>query len=359
MISPLPVYLNITNQPHAVEAVLTYQLGLGRQDLERAAEQIRRADAIVVGAIGASYSASIPFCYRLAGHGVKIILEDAAELLHYSHEAYGANTVYLLVSRSGQTIEIVKLLERLKGRDCCIIGVTNEPESQLASEADICLLVGSPVDDLVAIQTYSGTLLTLNLLAELLAGRLDTPEYRHELAPLAGLVAQVLRQYQELSTAWSSSFRSGKSLYLLARGASLASANEGALLFHEMARFPAVAFGAGHFRHGPWEVVDDEFCAFVFAPDDNTYALNVGLAQDLAGMGGEVKLITPLPPSQMDTRVSVWSVPGTDRYLEPLLEILPVQLFVHEFALWRGLVPGVFRASLPITLSELGSKVSR
>ncbi len=354
----VPVYHNILNQPQAAEQVLAYQLDGGREPLGRVAELIRRAETVVVVAIGASYAASFPFRSRLAAAGKNVVLEDAAELLHYQARAYGPGAVFLLVSRSGETIEIVKLLRVLHERGAVTVGVTNEAESQLARGADHAILIGSPRDDLIAVQTYIGTLLTLNLLAEEVTCGLDAAAYRAELAAVAPAMTATLRDYDAARAGWRTSFRQTRAVYALARGASLASAHEAALVFHEMARFPAVALGAGHFRHGPWEVVDEDFTAHVFAPDDATYDLNISLAADIAVLGGEVRLVTARPPAQPLPGVTVWPVPRLDPLLTPLVEILPLQLLVYEFSLWRGLEPGVFRASLPITLSETGSKVT-
>lgn len=354
VLSPLPVYQDIQNQGNALRQTLEFQLGPGRAILERAAATIRNAPQVTVASIGASYSASMPFFYRLEAAGKPVTLIDASELLHYTNTSARPGSVFILASRSGETIEIVRLLEVLKGRGAMIIGLTNERESTLARLADIPILLGSPRDHLIAIQTYTATLLTLYLLAEMVLSAHSVSELNHAGGSLAGLVESSIEKYSQASQNWIEDFRNYGGVYLLARGASRASAIQAALLFHEMARFPASSWTIGEFRHGPWEVMDERICAFVFVPDDQTRPLNEAFAFDLAEMGGKVHVIGANPVKSFPDSLSVWSIPAVEPIQAPFLEIIPVQFFIYEYSIWQGLTPGVFRASTPITLSEEG-----
>lgn len=351
--SPL-VLQNMLDQPQALVKALHYQTTTGLVALEQAKRAINEADQVIVVAIGASYNASLPFVYRLAAAGKRVILEDAAEFQHYTHRAGCDSCVYVLISRSGKTIEITNALKILKGRGQFTIGITNEASSPLAQDTDLSLLMGSPRDDLIAIQTYQASLLVMYLLAEAVCGAAAPQFSDQELEAVPVLAGQVVDRYQQLSQTWEANFRTFQSVYLLGRGASLASANEGALLFHEMARFPGIGYSAGHFRHGPWEVIDRRIRCLVFAPLDHTYDLNVSLAHDLAHLGGQVSLISSKPPQELSDGVEFWEIPAVRAELAPFLEIIPVQFFIYQFARWLGHVPGIFRASTPITLAESG-----
>ncbi len=62
----------------------------------------------------------------------------------------------MIFSRSGESIEVVKLLDKLKGVASRVIAVTNEPESTLAKRADVTIFVDSLPDEIVAVQSYTG-----------------------------------------------------------------------------------------------------------------------------------------------------------------------------------------------------------
>lgn len=348
----IPVYRDILNQKLALPLVLQYQLDQGRRALNEAAGLIRGAKRVVVCSIGASYAASYSLINQLAAQHIAATLEDAGELLHYMHQAYDASTVFILISRSGETIEIIQLVGLLKGKGATIIGITNVANSYLARECNCLLFLNSPPDHLIAIQTYTATLLVLYLLAELVAGRLDSDSCRRELDTFLRSYIQDSNRYEGISKEWNKHIQTYKSIYLLGRGASQSSACEGQLLFHEMAWQAAAFYNAGHFRHGPWEVMEPGFLGIIFAPGDACYDLNINLALQIARKGGDVKLVTYQVPDHLPKNITAFRLEQSDTCLHSILEIIPVQFFVYEFALWKGHNPGEFRASTPITLTE-------
>ncbi len=156
--------------------------------MKHAAALLRSGKKIVITAMGASLFASIPLQYFLSSLGLNAVTVEAGELLHYLNSIW-KDAVVLMVSRSGESVEIARLLGRMKGA-VPIIGVTNEPLSQLARSADVSLSIASLNDEMVAIQTYTGTLLTLYLLGNRVAGSFDTTaeEVRKMLPSFASLV---------------------------------------------------------------------------------------------------------------------------------------------------------------------------
>jgi glucosamine--fructose-6-phosphate aminotransferase (isomerizing) len=347
-----PVFADILNQAQALGQSLNYFRGEGAQALVDAANKIARANLVVIGAIGASYNASFPFVYQMAKMGIRINLEDASELLHYTRARYDTRTVFLLISRSGDTIEIKNLLDPLKKLGSVVIGVTNVVDSCLGRQADILLPLNSPADELIAVQTYSATLQALDLLAEQVAGNLHRLDVQKKHDRVVQLVESTLLQYKAMFTDQYYPIFTSSSRYLLARAASLASAYEGQLLFHEMAWQQATAYSAGNFRHGAWEVVDQEFLGFVFAPEDPCKGLNYRLALDIARFGGTCCLISAQAPAQLPRNVYFYPIPPLEPEKSPILEIIPLQLFLYHWALSKGHQPGKFRASTPITLTE-------
>ena len=352
MENQIPVYRDILNQKLALPLVLQYQLGQGRKTLNEAAGLVRGAKQVVVCSIGASYAAGYSLINQLAAQHIAATLEDAGELLHYTHHGYDASTVFILISRSGETIEITRLVGLLKGKGATVIGMTNVADSYLARECDCLLFLNSPPDRLIAVQTYTATLLVLYLLSEQIAGRLESENCRRELETFINSFVSDSNKYEGISKEWNKHIKTYKCIYLLARGASQSSACEGQLLFHEMAWQAATFYNAGHFRHGPWEVMEPGFFGIVFAPDDACYELNINLALQIAQRGGDVRLVTHRVPDHLPKNITVFQVEHSNTYLNPIMEIIPMQFFVYEFALRKGHNPGEFRASAPITLTE-------
>lgn len=338
--------LDIRGQPASLARVLDRQEGAGSVCLREAAALLRKSKRIVITGIGASLNAAIPLENLLCSRGIAACIVEAGELLHFRTAACQDATV-AVISRSGESIEIAMLLEALRGR-VPIVGVTHEPDSRLAREADLALVVGSLPDEFVAIQSYTGTLLALYLLGMEMLGQLEAGR-REAQELLPGLAAWTDAQLQALR-AWDGFLASDSLVHLLGRGPSCATAWEGALLFAEVAKVPAIAMAAASFRHGPVEVVDRSFRGFIFVPSGKTRDLNISLAADVQRLGGSVRLIGPEGP---DRHGLPWiNTPSCADVLAPLVEIVPIQVAALRLAELRGIAPGSFRHISQVTRDE-------
>ncbi len=344
--SPSQLEQNIQSQLDSLSNVLRYQTGDGLAAILKAARLLASSRRVLITGMGASLFASIPLEYRLCSRQIDATAIEAAELLHYRYKGFSDATV-VIVSRSGESVEVARLLQLLKGRQP-IIGISNERDSILARESDISLHVGSLADEMVAIQTYTGTLLTGYLLDCAMDERTERGKEEVEalLPSFADLVSRSLNQRDQ----WDAFLEIGTPVHLLARGPSCGSALEGALLFNEIAKFPAVGMPLASFRHGPVELVDEKFRGLTFAPAGDTRDLNLALAKDLVRFGGQVRVIGT---AQAGASELEWcDIPPVPEILSPIFEIIPVQVAALRMAELRGIPPGSFRFAPQVARDE-------
>lgn len=328
-----PLLDNILAQPAALRAVASHQFGEGHSALIRSAALLRSAKRIILTGMGGSFAACIPLSYFFAARGVQAQVVDTSELLYFQIPVLDADTAVVLVSRSGESVEAVKLLALLKERGCPVIGVVNVAPSTIAANAVETIFLGCPPDELVAIQTYTATIAALLLLGA--AYFTDLDRARSDLDTTIGVLS---RSLPDLNQDWTDFLVAASCVYLLGRGPSLASVNAGALLFHEVAKMPAIGMSAAQFRHGPVEVVDEQFRAIIFGSQPQTADLDAALARDLTTIKGSVRRIGS-PASQP---------------FAPIMEIIPVQFAAYQLAQCRSVALGRFRFAPAITLSEQG-----
>src|SRR5258708_13393779 len=124
--------LDIRGQSASVTRVLEQQCGAGHGQLLKAAALLRSSNRVVIGGMGASLNAAIPLENLLCVHGIESCSVEAGEFLHYRLSAYPDATI-AIVSRSGESVAVAKLIAALRGRQP-IIGITNEAGSTLARE---------------------------------------------------------------------------------------------------------------------------------------------------------------------------------------------------------------------------------
>lgn len=338
--------LNVLSQADSFDAVLDWQRGGGKKSLLEAATLLRSGRRVLITGIGASKYASLPLEYYLCSQGIETVGIEAGELLHFRHPAY-RDSIVLIVSRSGESVEITKLLALLKGRQT-ILGVTNESESALAKNADCSLLISSLADEMVAVQTYTGTLLALYLLGAAVTQELDAAI--ETVGSLQPEFSRIVTENMNAVEDWDSFLHPIHPIYLLARGPSCASALEGALLLNEIAKVPAVGLPVASFRHGPAEVVDEAFRGILFAPQGPTQELTLSLGRDLIRFGGQISVIGS--EAELAGAHPVRRVPAVADALAPLFEVVPIQVAALRMAQLRGIVPGSFRFTQQVTRDE-------
>jgi glucosamine--fructose-6-phosphate aminotransferase (isomerizing) len=354
----IPMLDNILAQPASHRGVLTlYQ---GNATLRTCAEKIRQTQGrIVFSAMGGSLFATLPAVSRLAQQGYPVQVMESAELLHYGSATLRAGDVGVVVSRSGGSIEPVLVAKKMRQAGMTVLGVTNVPGSDIEQIASITLPIGSQADKLIAVQTYTGTVLALLLLAEeVLSGESARlcDECDAALPVLSAHIDECLRE----SEGWQDWLMGGP-LYLLGRGPALAAVNEGALLMHETAKAAAVGMSSGQFRHGPAEILSDDFRAVVFGTPPITRSLDRSLADDLFLAGAKVRWIGPAVVAGDGRNHAPSLIPWAEvtEVLAPLFEIVPLQAAAYRLALWRGITPGDFRFVTEVTASESGFLTSK
>jgi glutamine---fructose-6-phosphate transaminase (isomerizing) len=339
---------DIRGQERSLRLVLARQRGAGLGALLEAGRVLREARKVVITGIGASLHATIPLQYELAGKGLDCSIVESAELLHYQ-ERICEGAAVVVVSRSGESVEIVKLVERLKGVAAHTIGVTNEPASGLGRGVDVTVVVGSLADEMVAVQSYTGSVAALLLLAGVVSGEFEARV--EELDQVVAGISALVGVQVERASEWDGFFRVGAPIYLLGRGPSYASALEGALLFCETAKEPAVGMAAGTFRHGPVEIVDGNFRGIVFAGRGRTQELSLGLARDLVRFGGVVRVVGPW--GEGVDGLDFVEAPIVSEWVAPLVEIIAVQVAALRLAGVKGLEIGRFRFAGQVTRDEM------
>jgi glucosamine--fructose-6-phosphate aminotransferase (isomerizing) len=320
---------DILNQPDELSRSLAHTLGPGRDALIRAAEVVRRAGCVILTGIGSSWHAGMAAQAHFLAAGRPALLVDASELLHGGRLPRGAALVML--SRSGRSIEIVRLLEPARAAGATVIGVTNDPESPLGQRADVLLPLHAAFDHAVSITMYTAPAMVAALLGAAALGTLDDAleaSLQNALASTRGS----LPAWQERIDAsdWPNA---DAPTYFLARGPSLATAHEARLLWEEAAKTPATALTTGGFRHGPQEIVRDGLRVALWL-EEARREQDLALVSDLRRLGVRVMLVGQnLPAGAADLVCSLPPIPLPWQFM---IDAIPAQLAAERLAVRRG-----------------------
>ena len=335
----------ILAQPQAIRDTMGDLLGAQWTTLERlrdvAQEQPRRFDGVVLTGMGSSFYALPIASIALQQAGIPCVVTEASELLHYQLGVLSARALLVVVSQSGESVEIVRLVEQVcrRGADKrpTLISVTSNLDNSLARAADIPLRIRAGDERSIAIKTHTCTQAALGLIGAAIRG-VDLEEH-------AGAVGRASTQLKVLLDSWEerldplfAHFEGTTNPFLLGRGWSQVSAAAGALALKEGGHVAAEGMSVGAFRHGTLELAGPGIDVMIFAADPATAGLNLRLADDLAGYGARVALAGSNIKSGPD--VFVLELPPVEPELAPLLEVPVAQLWSRQLAITQGRTPG-------------------
>jgi len=324
----------IRQQPEALERTLSHQtraIGKFRRFLEE-----RRPRMVVIVARGTSDNAA-----QFGRYLIEIMTGIPVSLAAPSvHSIYGATLDYrdaliVGISQSGESTDISAVMEQARRSGAMTVGITNEPESTLASMADYVFQVRAGREKSVAAtKTYTGQLLSLYLLAHALGAKIQLGD----LEAIPESVASALKLEAEIAEL-AGHYSLMRSAAVVARGLNYANAFEFALKMMETSYVVAERFSAADFLHGPIAMVDHNLPIFLFGPSGPTWASLHETLEKIRAMKAKTVIITDKSNREAAPFASsVIRVPEKLRELyTPIPYIVPAQLFAAALAHAKGL----------------------
>jgi glucosamine--fructose-6-phosphate aminotransferase (isomerizing) len=304
-----------------------------------------RPRRIILTGMGSSLFAAYPAYLRLLQAGLAAIWIELSELLHYAGRQIGPDTLLVVISQSGETVEALRLLEELHPSGS-LLAITNNADSTLAGQARWVIATGAGAERSIATKTYTTSLLALTMLAARIAG--TTPrELAGLLEPAIAAAGEVCASAPGWITALPDEWLAPGPLTLVGRGPALATALSGGLLLKETAKIPSEGMSSAQFRHGPLEIAGPHHRAIVCAAPGPTLALDHRLAGELCSHGSHVLVLGTPAPGLDSASIALPETSCTELYA-----LIPLQLLAREMALRQGITPGTFRFIGKVTATE-------
>jgi glucosamine--fructose-6-phosphate aminotransferase (isomerizing) len=260
--------------------------------------------------------------------------------------------VLVIVSQSGRSAEVVRLLDAFEDRAerPVVLSITNGLANPLAERADLRLDTRAGTEQGPSTMTFAASLVQLAAVAGALSGRSDVdPVGRARTAGRQASDAVETVLEDETLAARIADVADHDTLVVLARGPARAAAEMGALTLKECG-VTAESYETAAFRHGPFELAGPALGAIVVATEPETLALDLGLAADLVEAGASVVVLSSrgdVPDGALGVRI-----PSVDRLLSSAVSIVPIQLLAWRLANARGRVPGAYTRASKVTTHE-------
>lgn len=282
-----------------------------------------------------------------AMNGLPLALATPSLFTYYQQPPKLKNALVVGISQSGQSPDIVSVVQEGKRQGNLTLAITNEPDSPLARVADFVLDVqAGPELAVAATKTYTTELMGIAMLSTALAGN----EMRWgELEQVAGWVREVLKHDQAIEQL-AQRYRYMQQCVVLGRGFNYATAFEWALKLKELTYVEAEPYSSADFQHGPVAMVARGFPVMAVSPAGKVFDSMMNLLKHLqTDLLAELVVISNAPEALSMAQIPIEIPADIPEWLSPLVGIVPAQLFSYHLTLAKGYDPDQPRTISKIT----------
>jgi glucosamine--fructose-6-phosphate aminotransferase (isomerizing) len=339
----------IHEQPQALQDTfagrIDFEAGRVLLDLGLSDEELRRIERIHVLACGTSWHAALVGRFLIEELARVPVEVDYGSEYRYRDPIVGDRVLALGISQSGETADTLSAMEAAQERGAKLLALANVPGSQATRISDGVLYThAGPEIGVASTKAFTTQLLALLLFAlhlRQVRGLAREPELLRRVAHLPALVDEVLAEEPEIERIARLYARHEDFLYL-GRGLDYPIALEGALKLKEISYIHAEGYPAGEMKHGPIALIDPEMPVVALATGDRVYEKMAANIQEAKAREGKVLAVTDRGASESDGKDleglvdELLHVPRTSRWLQPIVNVVPLQLLAYHVGVYRG-----------------------
>jgi len=337
----------IYEQPETVENAMRGRVILNEGvsmlgGLQSKIQEIKSLKRLIIVSCGTSYHAGLvgrQIFEQLTDLCVEV---ELASEFRYRRLRLDETTGVLAISQSGETIDTLAAIREARRKGALTIGLVNVVGSTIARETDVGVYChAGPEIGVASTKIFVSQLVILNLMA-LLIGRYQhislnegsallkamqhLPNQIRDILARAGELEDIARIYHKFNNC-----------FFLGRQIHHPVALEGALKLKEISYIHAEGYAAGEMKHGPISLIDESFPTLAILSDDASYEKMINNVQEIRARSGPVLVVTFNGDDQaVNYADHVFKVPRTHELLQPILSVIPLQLFAYFSARFLG-----------------------
>ncbi len=305
------------------------------EDIQKAVKILQSTNGsyfLACGTANKVCSAAEYFFANQAGRKINVV--PSSEMPNFEKFIH-QKTALVAVSQSGETADVLEILERGKAKGARIIAITNVESSSIARIADVHLpLRAGPEKAVASTKAATAQMALLYLLATADAGKIT--EGRQTLLALAANVNDLLNpRYEEKVQIIAEKIVKAPNLFIIGRNALYPMALESAIKIMEVSYVHAQGFAAGEMKHGPIALIEEGSPCLVLGGDEETL-MN---AMELKSRGARIIGVSPKRSEIFDEWLKVPEANG----IQSIATIIPVQILAYKLAVLKGLDPDMPR----------------
>ncbi len=304
--------------------------------------EFRQVDRFMFCACGTAWHACLVAEHLIERYARVPVEVDYASEFRYRNAPLDPQTLFFVISQSGETIDTLAALREAKRKGYRVLAINNVVGSTIAREADggIFQHVGPEVG-VASTKTFTSQLL-LGAMVALYVSRMrdmsfnDGADYVKALRGVPNLVRKCLAQAPHIK-AIAKRYAHYTDFLFLGRLSLFPIALEGALKLKEISYIHSEGYPAAEMKHGPIALISEKCPSVFFAPKGEIFNKIISSMQEINARKGPVIAIategTDIPAGLAD---DVIPIPDCHEAVLPIVATIPIQLLSYYIALERG-----------------------
>lgn len=263
--------------------------------------------------------------------------EPASEF-RYRNPVVDPDTLYVAVSQSGETYDVLAAVQELKRKGARVLGLVNVVGSAIARETDGGIYVhAGPEVCVVSTKCFTNMVVSFALLA-LHLGRIrdlsvaDGRRIIDGLRRLPEQITEILEGEAEIKKL-AELYADAKSMMFIGRVRGYPVAREASLKLKEVSYIHAEAYPASELKHGPLALIEPAMPTVAIVPDDDLLEKNRAAMEEIKARSGRILAVAHAEQEKADHTIVV---PKNEPELDPILMGIPLQLLAYHTALALG-----------------------
>ena len=243
---------------------------------------LSRYKSICLLACGTSYYAAVLAKFWFEENLAIATTAEIASEFRYRKTVLSADTLYILISQSGETADTLGALKKL--RDFDTLGLVNVEQSSIARESKQVIYMNAGPE--------IGVASTKNLIAQMTALLCLSKKIEpHEIINIqTGIRLTLERQFK--IKALAEKLIGSRAIFYIGRGTSFPIALEGALKLKELSYIQAQGIEGGELKHGSLAVIDKTVFTVALAPFDEYFNKIIANINEILARDGSVLIIS-------------------------------------------------------------------
>ncbi|MDU8949052.1 MAG: glutamine--fructose-6-phosphate transaminase (isomerizing) [Veillonella sp.] len=312
-------------------------------ELNWTADDVAAFNKILIVACGTAYHAGLvtkQYIENLAR--IPVSVEIASEY-RYSNPLTDEKTLCIVISQSGETSDTLAALKEAKRLGAKSLAITNVVGSSISREADNTVYTWAGPEISVASTKAYTTQLVAGLLFAVYLGQLNgkmDPALGEEILcgvkSLPTLIHEIFEVDEDMK-AFAKHYGFKSDAFFLGRAIDYAVAMEGALKLKEISYIHAEAYAGGELKHGTLALIEEGVPVIALATQEDVYDKMISNIREVKAREAVVIGIGMKGDEELSKHVDhTIYVPRANKFIAPILAVVPLQLLAYYAAITRG-----------------------